>query len=48
MGTPGRRVRNQNELAHQRFLDADAALGKRIADLVSGMGAFIARLEEKS
>jgi hypothetical protein len=37
----------QNELAHERFLAADAALGKRIADLTSGIGAFIARLEKK-
>jgi hypothetical protein len=35
----------QNELAHQRFLAADEALGKRITDLVSGLGNFMRRGE---
>jgi hypothetical protein len=34
-------LRKQNELAHQRFLAADAVLAERIADLVSGIGAFM-------
>ena len=36
----------QNELAHQRFLAADAELAKRITDLVSGFGAFLSRMEK--
>jgi hypothetical protein len=31
----------KNELAHQRFLDADAVLAQRITDLWSGIGAFM-------
>jgi hypothetical protein len=36
----------ENEAAHQRFLVADVALGKRVDDLVSGIGALIRRIGE--
>jgi hypothetical protein len=37
----------QNDLGHKKFLEADAVLAQRIADLVSGIGAFIKTAEGK-
>lgn len=36
----------KHEVQHQEWLEADKALGKRIEELISGFGAFIAKLEK--